>query len=164
MPDTIHTVEIIQTGNINSYVIEAPIPVRIAIIVVGIKQKEEEPITASVIISLVALSLPRPSFSFSIADSARGVEAFAIPSRLALTQAVISAAARFSLNAFGKTNLRIGDNIFARREIIPLFSKTLIIPCQNAIKPISEITVETHFVVPAKIPSLIPSKFPEKTA
>ena len=81
-----------------------------AIIVVGIRQKQEEPITARVIMSLLALSLLLPSFNFSIEDKASGVEAFATPSKLALTQAVISDIARFSLNARGKTSFKIGES------------------------------------------------------
>ena len=161
IPTTIQTNEQIQTGTIISYVIDAPCDTLIAIIVVGIRLKQAHPRIERVTISFVALLLFLVAFIFSIAERARGVVAFERPKTLALIQAVISSVATFSLKDLGKTCFKIGFNSLDSLAIAPLDFSTSIIPFQNAIKPIIDITTVTLLDAPFKIESHRSFRFPQ---
>ncbi len=115
--------------------------------------KQQHPKIASVIISPLALSLP--SLIFSMADIASGVAALAIPSIFALMHAVISSVAMFSLKDFGKISFKIGLKRREIRSIIPAPFNKFIIPFQNAIIPMRDITKLTLFDAPFNTAELI---------
>ena len=122
---------------------------RIAMIVVGTKLKQQHPKTAKVIMSGVAVLEFEEIFIFSIALIASGVAAFDIPRAFALIQAVISSVAIFSLNDFGKICFKTGFIICESFSIIPASFSTFIMPFQNAIIPIREITKFTLLFAPS---------------
>ncbi len=164
MPSRAQAPEHIHTGTIRESVISAPSAVLIPIMVVGMRLKEQQPKIARVIISGLAVFEGSTMSIFSIALSASGVEALAIPSIFALMQAVISSVAIFFSNDEGKICLRIGRSIFERARMIPASFKTFKIPFQSAMIPTREITKFTLLVAPEKSPLDIEFRFPQKTA
>ncbi len=160
-----HSTEVIQTGIRIAYGFAEPAARRRANKLAGRSVTADVFKTAKVICSSLADSgsgLQR--CNFSMARSAIGVEAFPIPSKLALTLAQISSKPSPVFAAFGKKMRKTGINRRESMRVTPASENTCRIPHQRHSMPHNESESETAEEAPSNTASPTASIFPVRRA